>query len=96
MRGEDEISAGRTFHREGSFQEVALFKRNFTLREFARISIRNFFIMSCLFFTDSTLHVKMLRVIVWGKFSVELNCPEDISIGRGIFLWRWSQLSRRY
>ena len=28
----------------------------------------------------------MLRVIVWGKFSPQLNCPEDISMGRSIFL----------
>ena len=27
--------------------------------------------------------MEMLRVIVWGKFSPGLHCPEDISVGRG-------------
>jgi hypothetical protein len=30
----------------------------------------------------------MLRVIVRGKFSPGLICPDDISIRRGIFPWR--------
>jgi len=38
----------------------------------------------------------MLKVIVWGKFSPGLNCPDDISVGSGVFPRRWSQISWRY
>jgi hypothetical protein len=38
----------------------------------------------------------MLRVIVRDKFSPGLNCPEDISMRRGIFPWRRNQVSWRY
>ena len=41
--------------------------------------------MSCFLFTDSILRVEMSRVIVWGKFSSGLSCPEDISMGGGGF-----------
>ena len=49
--------------------------------------------MSCVLFTDSFLHVEMLGAIARGKFSPELDCQEHISMGRGIFPWRWSQVS---
>ena len=41
------------------------------------------FFMSCFLFTDSILRVGILRVIVGGKFLPELNCPEDIFMGKG-------------
>jgi len=37
--------------------------------------------------------VEVLRVIVRGKFSVGYNFPEDISVGRGIFSRKWSEIS---
>ena len=40
--------------------------------------------MRYFFFTKSILWVEMLRVIVWGRFSPGLNCPENISV-RGSF-----------
>ena len=36
----------------------------------------------------------MLRVIVQGKFSQKLNCAEDVSMGRGIFSLKWSQVTK--
>ena len=38
----------------------------------------------------------MLRVIVRGKFSPRLNCPEGISMGKRTFPWRSSEVSWRY
>ena len=70
-----------------------LFRGNLTLGEFARIPIRNFFICLVFSFTYSILSSEILRVIFRSKFSPGSNCPEDVSVGRGIFLWRWSQIS---
>jgi len=38
----------------------------------------------------------MLRVIVPGEFASGLNCPDDIFVRRGIFPWRWNQVSWLY
>ena len=52
--------------------------------------------LSCFLFTDSILRVEVLRVIVWGKLLPLVNCPDDISLRRGIFSWRRNQISWRY
>jgi len=45
-----------------------LSRRNFTLAEFARIYVRNYFYLSCFLFANAILHVKMLRGIDLGNF----------------------------
>jgi hypothetical protein len=52
--------------------------------------------MYCFFLTDSILGVEILMVIVKGKILPGLSCAKDISMQRGIFLWRGSQVSWRY
>ena len=85
MGGEDEFSAGGFCHFpwEGSFQGVN-FSGKFTLGEFAIIPIRNFLyvLLSLYRFNFTRGDVK---VIIRGKFSPGLNCPEDISYGEGDF-----------
>ena len=71
------------FSWRGNFPGGELSRRKFMLEEFAKIPLRNF--MSCFLFTNSILHVEMLRVIFQGKFSPGLNYSEDICVGRGIF-----------
>ena len=55
-----------------------------------------FLYLSCFIFTDSILRMEVLRVIVQGKFSPGLNCPEKISVGRGIFPRTWGQIFWRF
>ena len=50
--------------------------------------------MSYFLFTDSILHVEVLRAVLGGKFSPGLNFPEDISMGRGIFPWGGARFPR--
>ena len=57
-----------------------LSRRNFTLGGFDEIPIRNSFYLYYFLFADSILHVEMLMVIVWGKFSLGLNCLNDLSV----------------
>ena len=69
----------------GKFQgEGKLSGGNLTLGKFVRIPIRNSFNLAYFFFAESTLNVKMLRVIVRGKFSPGWNFLEDLSVGRFI------------
>ena len=69
----------------GKFPGGELVKENYTLREFARIPVQNCFYISCFLFSVSILPVDLLSVIVLGKFSLALNCLEDIFVGR-VFL----------
>ena len=60
--------------------------------ELARIPVKNFSYISRFLFTDSILRVEMLIVVVRGEFS-GFSCPENISVGRGIFMRRCCQIS---
>ena len=95
-RGEDEFSAegilhGKNFPWRGKFRGGKLSRGNSTPGEYARVPIRNL-CMYCFLFADSILHVDILKVVVRGKFPPGLNCTEDISVGRSIFLGKWSQI----
>ena len=75
---------GRISLEEGSFQGWT-FQRKFYTGWICQNSYTRFLYISCFLFTDSILGVKMLRVIVWGKFSPGLNGTKDISLERVIF-----------
>ena len=62
----------------GKFPGSRLVRGNYTLREFARILIKNSFYMSCFLFSVLILRAEWLRVIFLGKFSPGLKCLEDI------------------
>jgi hypothetical protein len=73
----------RNFPLGGKFPGGEIARGNYTLGEFARIPKQNSFYMSCFLFFVSISRVELLRVIVRGKFSPRLNCPENISVERG-------------
>ena len=63
----------------GKVSRNELFKKNFTLREFFRIPIQNYFYLSYFLYADSILPVDMITVIVQGKLSLRC-CLEDLSL----------------
>jgi hypothetical protein len=84
--GEDEFSAGRILHRENfpwrrKFPGGELFRGNFTLSDLPKLLYEILYNLD--FSLQFNLRVEMLRVIVWDELSLELNCPDDIPMGRG-------------
>ena len=73
----------------GKFSGSELVRENYKLRKFARILTQNYFYMPCFLFSVSILCAEWLRVIVRGKFSLGLNCLEDISMARGFLRRGW-------
>ena len=67
-------------------------KGNFTHGgEFAKIPTQIYFYLSCFLFSDSILHVEILREIDQGKHLLGWNCLEYLSVGGGIFCTRVPQ-----
>jgi len=90
-----EFFTGRILHGEGRLQRVNVSGEILhwgNLPEF----LHEILFISCILFPDSILHGEMLRVLVRGSFSPGLNCLGEISTDRGIFPWRWSQISWYY
>ena len=83
---------GRIFHREESFQGV-----NFSGEILQCVNLPKYLYEISLFVLLSLYQFNFTRGDVKGncpgKFSPGLNCQENSSVGRGIFPWRWSQIS---
>ena len=84
LGGGGEFSAGGIFYGDnfpwgGKFPGGELSKGNFT-RGIGQDSYSKFFYLSYFLFTDSILHVKILRGIVRGKYLPDWNCLEYLSV----------------
>ena len=91
--GEGEFPTGRILQGEnftwrGKFPRYKRYRRKFYAEGICQNFYTKFLYVGWFLFTDSILCVEMLRVIVLGKFSPGLIFPEDISVGRGIQIFR--------
>ena len=95
MGGGEKFSAGGfprgIFPCGGKFPVSELVRGNYTLQEFVKILLQNYFYMSCLLFSLSILRAERLRIIIRDDCSSGLNF-----FGEGVFPWRWGQIFWHY